>query len=313
MTHSFENVSDLAEVKERRPTIMAIGVFDGVHRGHQQLLRRISSAAKQVGMRSAALTFFPHPRSVIPGQSSPQYLCTLDDRVELIAEQGIDLVVAHPFDEDVRTTTATEFVDRLCTYLDLKEFWGGNFGIGYKREGDFSFLQRLGKERGFKVLQLEEFVQWNERPISSSRIRTAIQEGMVEDAAALLGRPYRMCGKVIRGDGRGRTIGIPTANLSLWDEQVMPISGVYASYAWFDGRRYLAAANIGVRPTVNGRSLVVEAHLIDFEGDLYGQELALDFVARIRDERKFPGLDSLVAQIRADIALVQKRLQPTPP
>jgi riboflavin kinase/FMN adenylyltransferase len=313
MTQMFERVSDLAEVQEVRSTFLAIGVFDGVHRGHQELLARMSAASKDAGARSAALTFYPHPRSVVPGQSTPLYLCTLQDRVQLLAEQGIDLVITHPFNEKVRKTTATEFVERLCTHLGLSELWGGNFGLGYRREGDVGFLSRLGEEKGFKVRQFDVFAEWNGSPISSSRVRQAVREGLMEDVSALTGRSYRMAGTVIHGDGRGRTIGIPTANLAVWPEQLMPAGGVYATYAWLDGRRYPAATNIGVRPTVNGRSLIVESHLIGFEGDLYGQELTLDFESRIRDEKKFPGLDALTTQIWADIALVKKRLQPSRP
>ncbi len=313
MTLLYERVSDLAAIQERRPTFLAIGVFDGVHRGHQELLQRMSDASKNAGVRSAALTFFPHPRSVVPGRSSPLYLCTLDDRVELLAEQGIDLVITHPFDDKVRETTATEFVERLCNYLGLSELWGGNFGLGYKREGDLHFLSRLGEKKGFTVHQFDAFIEWKGRPISSSRVRQAVREGSMEDVSALLGRSYRMGGTVIHGDGRGRVFGIPTANLAVWHEQLMPASGVYATYAWLDGHRYPAATNVGVRPTVNGRSLIVETHLIEFEGDLYGQELILDFESRIRDEKKFPGVDALVAQIRADISLVQTRLQPSHP
>jgi riboflavin kinase/FMN adenylyltransferase len=250
---------------------------------------------------------------VVPGRSSPLYICTLDDRVELLAEQGIDLVITHPFDDKVRETTATEFVERLCKYLGLSELWGGNFGLGYRREGDLHFLSQLGVEKGFTVHQFDAFTEWKGRPISSNRVRQAIREGSMEDVSALLGRSYRMGGTVIHGDGRGREFGIPTANLAVWHEQLIPASGVYATYVWLDGRCYPAATNVGVRPTVNGRSLIVETHLIEFEGDLYGQELTLDFESRIRDEKKFPGVDALVAQIRADIALVQTRLQPSHP
>jgi riboflavin kinase/FMN adenylyltransferase len=311
MKQRFEHVTDLTAIRERTPTFLAIGVFDGVHCGHQELLSRMTAAARQLGARSAAMTFFPHPRSVVPGQKGPQYLCSLEERIELLAELGLDLVITHPFDEQTRNTSAKDFVERLCINLELSQLWGANFGLGYKREGDLSFLQKMGEKKGFSVHQFETFIESQGRPISSSRIRQAVREGRVMDASKLLGRSYRMVGKVIHGDGRGKELGSPTANLAVWEEQVMPLSGVYATYAWLDGRRYPAATNVGVRPTVNGRSLIIESHLIDFEGDIYGSELALDFVGRIRDEIKFPGLDSLVTQIRADITLVRKQLQPS--
>ena len=199
----------------------------------------------------------------------------------------------------------------LVVLPDSAEGYIALVGLGFKREGDFNFLSKLGKEKSFLVRQFDDFAEWKGRPISSSRVRQAVREGRMEDVSALIGRSYRMAGTVIHGDGRGRAFGIPTANLALWTEQLMPASGVYATYAWLEGSRYPAATNIGVRPTVNGRSLIVESHLLDFEGDLYGQELTLDFESRIRDEKKFPGLDALIAQIRADIGLVKSRLQPS--
>jgi riboflavin kinase/FMN adenylyltransferase len=310
MSLTYESVSDLAEIKEKKSTYLAIGVFDGVHRGHQALLKEMSTAAHGAGLRAAALTFFPHPGAFIPSRSSPLYLTPLDERVKILAEQGLDLIITHPFDEKVRLTRAADFVDSLCNSIGLTQLWGGNFGLGYKREGDLPYLQKIGREKGFTVKSFEASVEWRGKPISSSRIRRAVTEGQMEDAAHLLGRSYRISGRVIRGDGRGQEFGIPTANLAVWDEQLLPASGVYATYAWLNGIRYPAATNIGVRPTVNGRSLIVEAHLIGFDGDLYGQELILDFEARIRDEKKFPGLDSLIAQIRADVALVAEKLQP---
>jgi riboflavin kinase/FMN adenylyltransferase len=310
MSHPYERVSALAEIREIRPTFLAIGVFDGVHRGHQALLTAMTSAAKSAGARSAALTFYPHPGTVVPGRSSPLYLCTLDERVELLAKQGIDLVITHPFDEKVRLTRAADFIDQLSNYIGLSQLWGGHFGLGYRREGDLPFLQKLGESRGFTIRPFEVFVEWAGEPISSSRARRAVSEGRLEEVSKLLGRSYRLYGTVVHGDGRGKEIGVPTANLDTWDEQVLPASGVYATYAWIDGERYPAATNVGVRPTVNGRNLIVEAHVIGFHGDLYGQELTLDFENRIRSEKKFPGLDALVAQIRADIAQVQKQLQP---
>lgn len=310
--HRFEHVTELSAVRDKKPTFLAIGVFDGIHRGHQELLARMSAAAQEVGARSAAMTFDPHPRTVIPNQRTLEYLSTLEERVNLLKEQGVDLVITHPFDDKTRKTSAKEFVDNLCTYLDLKQLWGGNFGLGYKREGDLAFLQKLGEKRGYTVHQFESFLEWKGQPISSSRVRQAVREGRMGDASALLGRSYRMRGQVVHGDGRGAVLGIPTANLAVWEEQVMPKSGVYATYAWVEERRYQAATNVGIRPTVNGRSLVIEAHLIGFDGDLYGQDLVLDFETWLRDEKKFPGLDELVAQIQADIALVQKHLQPAP-
>lgn len=308
MTQSLKRVSDLADVEEKRPTYLAIGVFDGVHRGHQQLLRNMVAEANENEARPAVLTFFPHPREIIQGRLEPFYLCTLDERVELIADLGVELAITAPFTDEVRHTRAADFVDELCRHLNLNQLWGGNFGLGYNREGDLPFLRSMGEERGFSVHEFDGIVHWDGQRVSSSRIRGALREGHLAEVAGCLGRNYRIAGVVVPGDGRGHQLGVPTANLKIWEKLLLPATGVYAAYAWLGERRFAAAANIGYRPTVNGHSLNVEAHLLNFSGDLYGEELQLDIVARIRDERKFPDLQALVKQIRADIDQVSALL-----
>jgi riboflavin kinase/FMN adenylyltransferase len=310
MTQPVKHVSDLAAAGNASPTYLAIGVFDGVHLGHQKLLRALVEAAEKDGARSAALTFYPHPREIILGQQKPFYLCTLEDRLALMADLGLELVVTLPFDEATRQTPAAEFVDSLCRHLNLSQLWGGTFGIGHNREGDLPFLQRMGRERGFEVHRFEGIVSWQGEPVSSSRIRHGLREGNMDLASACLGRNYWVSGVVVPGDGRGRQLGIPTANLNFWPKLLLPATGVYAAYADLDGRRIPAATNIGYRPTVDGRSLNVEAHLLDFDGDLYGQEIQLEIIARVRDERKFSSLEALVAQIQKDIIEVSKLLTP---
>lgn len=308
MSQAAKQVSDLAAAGNDSPTYLAIGIFDGVHRGHQKLLRAVVEAAKEDDARPAALTFYPHPREVILGQQQPFYLTTLEDRLALMAELGLELVVTLPFDESTRRTPAAEFVDGLCRHLNLAQLWGGSFGLGHNREGDLPFLQRMGEKRGFSVQPFEGIVQWQGEPVSSSRVRHGLREGDMALVTACLGRHYNVSGVVVPGDGRGRQLGIPTANLDFWPKLLLPATGVYAAYANLDGRRMPAATNIGYRPTVDGRSLNVEAHLMDFEGDLYGREIQLEIVARVRDERKFPNLQALVAQIRQDIDEVSKLL-----
>lgn len=308
MTLTYERVNDLAEVRERKPTFLAIGVFDGVHAGHQELLQQMVARARREGSRPAVLTFFPHPREVIQGLAGRIYLTTVERRVRLLAAQGIDLIVVHAFDEEVRLTRAADFVDRLCRHLDLRELWGGNFSLGYQREGNASFLRKIGKERGFKVHEIRSLVEWGGAPVSSSRIRRALAQGDMAEVNGCLSRRFVVGGKVMRSDQRGRTIGFPTANLAVWDRQLLPANGVYAAYARLRDERFVAATNVGVRPTVADPKLSVEAHLLDFDRDIYGQELALEFVARIRDEQKFPDLDALKAQITADVEQVRRLL-----
>lgn len=308
MALSFERVDDLAEVSERRPTYLAIGVFDGVHRGHQQLLGRMVAEARRAGVVPAVLTFFPHPRVVIQGLSGRIYLTSLERRVQLLAAQGLELVNVHPFDEEVRTTRAADFVERLCRYLDLRQLWGGSFSLGYKREGDADYLRRLGSDRGFTVREVDDLVEWNGQPVSSSRIRQALSDGDIAEVNGCLNRRFRVSGQVLRGDRRGHTIGFPTANIDVWEQKLIPANGVYATYAYLEGMRYQAATNVGVRPTVDDTRLSVEAHLLDFQEEIYGQELALEFVSRIRDERKFPDLEALKNQIQADVTRVRDLL-----
>ena len=308
MTRSFIRVQHLSEVNNRHPTFVAIGSFDGVHRGHQAVLQRMVAAAQKAGARTAVLTFFPHPKRVLQQLTNPYYLSTLDERVALLANQGIDLVITHPFNETVRKTRATTFVEQLCHYLDMRQLWGGNFALGYQREGDVPYLRQLGAEKGYTVEQVEAMVTWDNEQVSSSRIRRSLREGDLAEVNGCLGRPYQISGSVIVGQQMGHTIGFPTANLDFWLEQLLPANGVYATCAWLDGTCHLAATNVGIRPTVDGQQITVETHLLDFNEDLYGRTLKLDFIERLRPEMKFPGLDALKKQIQADVQQVRQLL-----
>ncbi len=305
MTQSFVRVTHLDEVDHKQPTCVAIGSFDGVHRGHQALLRRMADHAHAAGMRAAALTFFPHPRRVLHTLPPRFYLTTLDERVHLLAEQGIDLIITHPFDDEVRRIRAADFVDQLLAALDMKQLWGGNFALGYQREGDVPFLRAQGARKGFTVQTFDEPVLWDGMLVSSRRVREALEAGEMAEVTGCMGRYYSVRGPVVKGDQRGRTIGFPTANVAVWDELLLPGHGVFATYAWVGGRRLPAASNVGVRPTVDGLKLTVEAHILDFDADIYGEDIRLEFARRIRPEMKFSGLEELKAQIAADVAQVR--------
>jgi riboflavin kinase/FMN adenylyltransferase len=306
MTQSFVRVTHLSEVDHKRPTYVTIGSFDGVHLGHQTLLRAMVARARQDGARAAALTFFPHPRRVMQTLPPRFYLTTLDDRVQLLAEQGIDLIITHPFDDEVRQIRAADFVDQMLAALDMRQLWGGHIALGYKREGDVPFLRRQGAEKGFTVETMTDLIEWDGAPVSSRRVRDALAAGDMATVNGCLGRLHSVRGLVVKGDQRGRTIGFPTANLALWDELLLPGFGVYATYATIHGRRYAAATNVGVRPTVNGGGVTIEAHLLDFDEDIYGEEVRLEFVRRIRPEMKFAGLEALKGQILADVGEVRR-------
>jgi riboflavin kinase/FMN adenylyltransferase len=264
--------------------------------------------AREDGVRAAALTFFPHPRRVL--QQLPQrfYITTLEDRLRLLAGEGADLIITLPFNDEIRQTRAADFMAQLCRSLDLRQLWGGRFALGYNREGDVPFLRRLGQEMGFTVEVVDTMITWQAELVSSRRARRALEAGNIAELNGCLGRRYSLSGVVIKSDQRGRTIGFPTANLDVWDELLLPAYGVYATEAWLDGRRLAAATNVGVRPTVDGHHLTVEAYLLDFDEDIYGQTVRLEFISRIRPEMKFSGLEALKAQIAADVAAVREQL-----
>ncbi len=306
MTQSCIRVAHLNEVDHKQPTCVAIGSFDGVHLGHQALLRHMVDRAHENGMRAAALTFFPHPRRVLRTLPPRFYLTTLDERVRLLAELGIDLVITHPFDDEVRHIRAADFVDRLIETLSMKQLWGGNFALGYQREGDVPFLRRQGELKGFTVETLDDPVLFDGEIVSSRRVRAALEVGEMDTVTGCLGRYFCVRGPVVKGDQRGRTIGFPTANVAVWDELLLPANGVYATRIQVGDERLTAATNVGVRPTVDGMKLTVEAHILDFDADIYGEDVRLEFVRRVRPEMKFAGLDALKAQIAADVEAVRQ-------
>lgn len=299
----MQHVQRFEDVQLRRPTVLSIGSFDGVHRGHQYLIARLVAAAHAGGQVPAVLTFYPHPRQVLRGWEPGYYLTGPTEKAELLGRYGVELVITHPFDETVRQMRAQVFIERLREHVQLAGLWvGPDFALGYRREGDVAFLRALGAEAGFIINVIEEKLSIDGAPVSSERIRDVLRGGNVTGAAGLLGRLYALTGTVVHGDHRGRTIGFPTANLDVPAERTVPARGVYATWAYVGGRRHAAVTNVGVRPTFDGaHAITVEAHLLDFNDDLYTQELTLEFVARIRDERRFGGVPELVAQIRRDV------------
>ncbi len=282
---------------------LTIGSFDGVHRGHQEIIRRLVAGAHAHAVPAVVLTFYPHPAVVLRGSIGPFYLSSPNERAEIIGGLGVDIVILQRFDRQLADTSARDFMIKLRERLGLRHLLvGHDFTLGRGREGDIPTLKKLGDEFGFEV-EVHQPVLLDDEVISSSQIRSALTGGNVERAQQLLGRAYRLTGEVVPGDGRGRTIGIPTANLKTWSEQLLPSAGVYACQAKIREKVFRAATNIGVRPTFDGTSsfLHVEAHLLDFQGDLYGQKVHLDFLTRLRGEQKFPNVEALVAQIQEDI------------
>lgn len=306
----MRHITSLAEAHPARASVVTIGAFDGVHRGHQYLIGELVEFAQSHDLAPVVLTFYPHPEMVLRGFQPGFYLTLPDTKANLLGQLGVELVVTHPFNDEVRHIRAADFVQNLLTHLQMRALWiGSDFAMGYQREGNVDFLSQQGKQRGFEVRVIDLMNAGGER-VSSSRIREALSAGDVIEAARLLGRPHVVVGEVIRGEGRGRTIGVPTANLAIPPELAIPARGVYAGWAELDGQRHAAVVNIGMRPTFDGSgALTVEAHLLDFGDNLYGKTVQLAFTDRLRDEQKFPGIEALVAQIHRDIELARSQLK----
>lgn len=297
------HIQSLSDAQLDRPSLLTIGAFDGVHRGHQFLIEQLVAEARASERAAVVLTFFPHPDTVVKKVTGRYYLTTPQQRADLLLGLGVDVVITHPFDKTVRHMRAVDFVDELRQHLDMTALWAtAGFALGYQREGDIDFLRQQGQIKGFTVKTVElVMADENGDRISSQAIRQALTEGNLVRANHYLGRPYRLAGEVIKGERRGHTIGFPTANLSVWEEQIVPQAGVYACLAQLGDDTFDAVTNIGYRPTFGGQSMTVETHLLDFDREIYGQQLALDFIARLRPEKKFDGIEALVAQIRQDI------------
>lgn len=294
-----------------RDVVATIGVFDGVHLGHQRLLRAVANDAG--GDRDTVLvTFDPHPRCVLDPAGCPALLTTPEERSLLATASGVTTTIVLPFTRELSTWTAARFCDRLLESIPLRRLWvGPGFALGRGREGNEEFLRRYGASRGFEVQPVDPLVLDGGR-VSSGAIRSALGEGRVERATELLGRPYRLVGSVARGDGRGRSLGFPTANVAVAQGRCIPAAGIYATWFGAGGQWFPAATSIGTRPTFGGAGVTVEAHLLDVDLDLYGAEARLDFVARLRDEIAFPSAEELVEQMREDVRVVAELMQGRP-
>ena len=281
----------------------AIGMFDGVHLGHQQVIRQAVSDAHQLEAASLCVTFDQHPAKVIAPERAPLLIQNLSQRLGAIEALGVEATLVLPFDEVMCQIPAEAFIRGL--HVDLGRIHsicvGAHFAFGHGRDGNLELLQQLGQDMKFVVHGLSN-LSLDGETVSSTRIRAAIAEGQLDAAGQMLGREYALAGEVVKGDQRGSEIGFPTANLDVTD-LCTPPNGVYAAHAEVNGSTHRAAVNIGLRPTVAEAepTLHVEAHLLDFEGDLYGEVLTLTFVGKLRDEKPFDSLDALKAQIEKDI------------
>jgi riboflavin kinase/FMN adenylyltransferase len=280
---------------------LTVGAFDGIHIGHQDLITKMTERARHTGRISGLITFDPHPAAVLRPEEPFYYLTTPTEKRDLVEPLGLDVLVVLNFDLDLAGLLPRAFVQRLGERMRMREMWiGPDFALGRKRQGDLTRLRCLGREQGFEVYDIPYVSQGEER-VSSSTIRALLQEGRVDKASHLLGRPYAVTGKVVRGAQRGHDLGFPTANVSVASDRALPAYGVYATYARLGSERYRSVTNVGVRPTFDNGACSVEAHLMDFAQDIYGQELAIDFVARLRPEKHFASIQELIVQMEHDV------------
>ena len=297
------------------PLHVAIGVFDGVHLGHQMLVRRLLDGARATGATAVAATFDPLPAQALAQDPPQSTLTDAPERVVLLEKAGAESVVIFTFDQEFSRQTTEQFVTRLTAAGDVRRIVVGvDFQFGHGREGAVPNLQALGERHGFAVTVVEP-ISLRGAVISSTRIRQALREGDLITAQALLGRPYSVSGTIVRGEQRGRSLGFPTINVAPPDDKLLPRDGIYATWAILSGHgeggdhRFRAASSLGVRPTFGGGSRKLESHILDFSGDLYGQQAVIVFVERLRDEMKFASADELARQIAKDVEQSRRALR----
>jgi riboflavin kinase / FMN adenylyltransferase len=292
------------------PMVLALGAFDGVHAGHRRLLRRLASEARHRNARAVALTFDPHPRCVLDPAGCPAMLSDVEERIALLREAGAGEVHVVRFSTELSRWRAERFITALGSLGRLRALLGGpGFALGHRREGTAELLRRLGDRHGYIYVEVAPVLRAG-RPVSSTRIRQAVQAGRVEEAARMLRRPHRVTGTVVRGHNRGAQLGYPTANLDVSPGRCLPGTGIYATRVLLDGRRVPAATSVGTNPTFDDSGMVsVEPHLLDFDQDLLGRRLTVEFVRRLRSERRFASVEALGRQIARDVERTRRLLE----
>lgn len=290
-------------------TALTIGNFDGVHLGHQHLVRFLIERASAMGLRAGAVTLYPDPVRVLRPQLPMQYLTSLEERLELLRDLGLDLVVPLTFTSELAETAPRAFVSILREELDMRLLvMGPDNAFGRNREGSPEAMAELGKELGFEIALMPAPLSSEQVTVSSTAIRNALAGGDLPAVEALLGRRYSLRGPVVHGDHRGRTLGFPTANIGVTADRALPAFGVYATWAFVGETRRQSASSIGVRPQFDGEHPSVETFIFDFEEDLYDQTLRIELVQRLRPELKFESVEALVEQMHADVALSREIL-----
>ncbi|SFL14135.1 bifunctional riboflavin kinase/FAD synthetase [Halanaerobium salsuginis] len=290
-------------------TFLAIGAFDGLHQGHQLIIKKAVKKAEKAGCPAGVLSFYPHPQQVIPGKTPPPAVISRQQKIDLLAKMGVDYYFEQQFTPEFAGLKSEIFVEKiLVKKLKVKKvIVGDDFRFGSKNEGNVEILQQLAELNGFETEILAQLQSSDER-ISSTRIRRLLKKGKLESASKLLGRPYQICGQVIHGKKRGRKLGFPTANLKTETNYTLPPRGVYAVKVYHEDQQYLGAANLGYNPTFKNKEISFEIYLLDFEGDLYGERLCVDFFAYIRGEKTFNNVTELSQQMKKDVLYTRKVL-----
>jgi len=294
---------ELAELAPEKATILTIGVFDGVHLGHKYLISQLIKHAREQNLLSGVVTFRQHPQELMSPQTTLPFLTDLNQRIDLIKNEGVDRVFVLSFTPELARLTASEFVSLLKNHFKMRGLvLGHDFALGRNREGDENMLRKLGKEMGFTVNVVRAKLVDGELA-SSTAIRKALAAGDMKRVHRLIGRNFGLSGHVVSGAHRGTRLGFPTANIQVNPSQALPPDGVYATWSYIDGQTYPSMTNIGKRPTFDNNERTVEVFVLDYQSDLYGREMSIDLIDRVRDEKKFNTAEELQEQIAADIKL----------
>lgn len=298
--------NSLDEVNNMENTVVALGNFDGVHKGHQQIIFRTVSSARVAGYKSAVFTFSNHPRNLMKGKSQVKNILYADEKAKIIEALGVDYLFNIPFDESILTMPPTEFIDRLLldTFKMKQAYCGFNYRFGYRAEGNVELLLKEGLKKGFG-LHVQEPFEIDGNLVSSTFIRGLIEKGEMEECRKYMGRLYTIGGEVVVGNKLGRTIGFPTSNIMIDDTMVTPPNGVYVTYCTYNGVRYPSVTNVGVKPTIGTYKKNVETHIFNFDKELYGKQIRVEFIRKTRDEQKFAGVEELSKQITDDCIMAR--------
>ena len=304
---SLAALQEIKNLKIPRGTILTIGTFDGVHRGHQAIIEAVINKAKIDGLLSGCITFKSSPRQTLRPEIPFYYLMTLQERIDILAHLGLDVVLPLTFDTDLASVDAELFVDYLVDNLNLKQLIvGPDFALGHKRRGTIDVLKKIGKDKGFTVESINSTDVLNDR-VSSTRLRALLSEkGDVKSANDLLGRPYSIESIVEKGHERGQTIGYRTANLDVPKDRIIPLDGVYVTSTIIGTNIYQSVTNIGDNPTFGDAVTSVETYILDFDQMIYGETIRIEFLHRVRDEIKFESVDKLTEQIAADVEITRE-------